>query len=50
MQLALTSAIRSRRRLAEEHRFVVSLLEQGGDSIERIKDRLIQITMERYAR
>ena len=50
VQLLLTSKIRSRRRLAEEHRFVVSLLEQGGDSIERIKERLLQIAMERYAR
>lgn len=50
VQLLLTAEIRRRRRVAEEHRFVVSLLEQGGDSIKQIKERLRQIALERYAR
>jgi hypothetical protein len=50
VQLALTNMIRNRRRLAEEQRYVLSLLKQGGDSIDRIAERLLQIAMERYGR
>ena len=50
VQLALMRAIRHERRLKEERRYVNSLLEQGGDSIERIAERLLHIAMERYAR